>query len=382
MRQLKVYLLENETRVSMIQFIKDAIERVPDEELKEFYDWIKNNEDSKVINKEDIKSFFVKRGIEDIQAVLLRIIKDHFERNALYSIIKDPDNMISTKDFLGKSSNNIYNMFKKLFSLDCLKEMNALRVSKKGVNKGPYEIICSMCLKDAVYIDKNSGGYDKNNTGSADIILSTDNGLVTVEIKGWDARVKGMSTGSVNAIDNTFIKDVKDRLGFDIKCNRRGCFSSQEAVFDLFKQMQSHNATIDDVNRILSNCLLKQYDKLTDISKYEKQLYDFLTKHYMDYYPDIEDAGALKNKNELSNFVNLLGLTELFLYHAQENWTYIIIFGKEDNGEYIVIKGSEIDSIQQAYSTLKKPEYKNLSFTGFISNSTPYESAVKVRYKN
>ena len=382
---------------SMIEFIKANIDNGSEKSIRKIF-----NELS-LTKPDNIDEWFKNRGIEDAQDDIIGIFDSFGETDILYSIISGNTKLPDSSLFVGKNTNNVYDLFASTgVSRDCMQRLNNFRPAKNTVARGPYEILCDIFIDDVFYISKSSNAKKENkDSGSGDVLTKSG----ALEFKGSGARVKGMGILGTENIDNAFEKTLnkspyKDRYDksiiyrFTHKSKKsqdeesqevtKSYFSCQDAIIHTLGALASCGYTNDEVIDIVVESLTSQFEKKTESDK--KALRNFISSHPDTFWPSSLTYTKKVNKRgkELSTynfdsyrFTDLYGVIDMYFYQSREEWPYMILFSKDNPGTYNVISGVDCKSFESIYRMIGN----KFTFRG-IPNGTGFSSAVYIYFGN
>lgn len=318
------YLIESMEQARA--FIKDNIDNISDEDVLKIVEIIRGSDET--ITNNDIVNYMKDRLIDDAWKLIVLTIKDHPHDYANFiKLIKgDPDNELripTSSDLI--RSDDIYKLFKDIFSQETLHELCELAPSRFKVTRGAGEILCRLIIKDA------NNGVGDFSCSLGDIEFKSNGGRLK-----WPAMLPPIAW---NTESERILGIPMKKISPDIA--KDGPFSKFDNIdkwFDAVENFLSENKTYT-LPSLLAEVLISPYD----IAKDKKPQLEELIKNHIS---ELEHGG----KQRYQTLIRIIGSLQLYVYHKTCKFDYILV-GRpsspkgHDLKKYVCIPGVKLDSI-------------------------------------
>ena len=377
------YFFESENLQDLKDHIKDNVDdsTEKDESLLKKIDKMLQG---KGLSRETFEKRLEEVGLSYATKTLIQKI-NHFDNLPEFiTMYGDIDKLPSTADLL--KSSDIYELFGK-YNIDkeLLEELAELELAKSGINKGKFEILTQLFIKDMSTGNKNYSDDGGHKSGDVNA------GGFAIEYKLSGARIVGQGTlTSPELIYNEFeklLKDVlyadnidtlqknqssllrnykpdelekelddietKDNLNKEIFDNIDNCFKKEANFKKLFTLIQKCKINDNLINTIIAKSILKQIPKNKyKISKEEET-------SFIEFVTNKQNAPIQDGTPDYTKIKYVFGAFHMYFYQHIERFDYMILFKKKGDaskgipdGKYVVINKDEFkdfESIKTAF---------------------------------
>lgn len=383
MKHLLDYFFESEELQDLKDHIKDNVDDTTekDETLLKKIDKMLS---SKGLSRETFEKRLEDVGLSYASKTLLQKI-NHFDNLPEFiTMYNDIDKLPSMADLL--KSTDIYELFGK-YNIDkeLLEELADLELAKGGINKGKFEILTQLFIKDISEGNKNYSDGKTHKSGDV------NGGGFAVEYKLSGARIVGQGTlTSPELIYNEFENLLKDILYSD---NIKELQKNQSSLLRNYKpselekeldNIEKENNVIDEIFNNIDNCFKKQdnFKKLFNIiselkiddtllntiiaksilKQIPKNKYKISEEEetsFIEFVTNKQNSPIQDYKPDYTKLKYVFGAFHMYFYQHIENFDYMILFKKKGaadsgtpDGKYVVITKDEFknfESIKTAF---------------------------------
>lgn len=384
MNSLRTYIFESDDIQTLKSVIISDIKNLDsdDEDDVKLIKRISNVLANANVSQDGILNKISSSGLGFMQNFLLRSFEHHNQLIEVAKLLEDDDNLISSKELVtGDREKNIYDLISKYnLSSDLLKELSRTKGSSDNINKGDYEVLSQLFLKDITKDNKPASGKNGD-------INTVDSG--TIEYKVCGARLCGQGTlyspsliyrHLEDMLDNKYGKNTDIDWKTIINGKNKGIFCSQKNAKQFINDVYNiyPKLTDDELNAMFAESLMYQFpqnDKRYNIT-------DDDIKKFVQFV--VNDCPIVKNKTyETINTQNAIGAMHIYFYQKFENWDYMMLFAKDKsqagkiNGKYVYISANnDMKSFKDIVNLFNTYNIKIDSSIN-ISQSREYASSIK-----
>lgn len=366
---------------------------------------------TKGLSREQFTNRLTEVGLGYAEKTLIQKINSYDNLPEFIAMYNDIEKLPSIADLL--KANNIYELFGGFkIEKDLLKELGDLELASGGINKGKFEILTQLFIKD---INTNNKNYKSDSIWKSGDINA---GGLALEYKLSGARIVGQ--GTLNSPELVYkkmielIKSINDNndisnlqkeqsslLRFwnpnelektldniekndnnlkEIINNIDKCFQNKKNFEKCFELLIKAKYSDDLINGIIAESMLEQIpERKYKISKEEHNKFIEFVKN--EQYAPISNSKPDYNKMKL-----IYGAFHMYFYQHTENFDYMILFKKSGDaakgtpdGAYVVITKEEYKDFESIRTALID---KNINIATMPGYGTAREYAITITCKS
>lgn len=385
MNSLRTYIFESDDIETLKSVIISDIKNLDsdDEDDVKLIKRISNVLANANVSQDGILNKISSSGLRFMQNFLLRSFEHNNQLVEVAKLLEDDDNLISSKELItGDREKNIYDLMSKYnLNIDLLKELSTTKGSSNNVNKGDFEVLSQLFLKDITKDNKPTSGKNGD-------INTVDSG--TIEYKVCGARLCGQGTLYSPSLIYRHLNSLLDkRYGKSddidwktiINGKNKGIFCSQKNAQQFIKDVYNiyPKLTDDELNTMFAESLMYQFPQ--NDSRYN--ITDDDIKKFIQFV--VNDCPIVKNKTyEIKNTQNAIGAMHIYFYQKFENWDYMMLFAKDKsqagkiNGKYVYISAN--DDMKSFKDIVNLFNTYNIKIDSAIKISQSREYASQIKY--